>query len=510
MEQITETKKEKTELVVRPPVVVVMGHIDHGKTTLLDHIRKTKVAEREAGGITQAIGAYQTTQNGKRITFIDTPGHEAFSAMRTRGAHVADVAVLVVAADEGVKPQTEEAIRLIQSADLPFVVAINKSDAPNADPARVRAELAEKGVLVEGFGGTVPSIELSAKTGAGVNALLETILLLAELEALTADAGKPGEGVVIESHRDPKRGATATILVEDGTVHRGDYIAVGGEVAPVRILENFLGEPVSSAGPSEPIRIAGFGEAPALGERVHTFKARTDAETARSPQSSSPVPTGAQEAAPAAPDPDHTTVNIVLKADVLGSREAVAEILGRLTSPELGSRILKSEVGDVTESDVKLAAASAPAIVVGFKVKASPPIRELALREGVEIILGDIIYDLSDAVKTMMLAVMPARVRRVLAGKARILALFRDAGAGKQIVGGRVEAGKITRGATFDVIRNAMKIGAGRVAELQSQRRAAEEVSQGEEFGLLAHSDVSLAGGDALELFAEEKVVPQL
>lgn len=507
MPHATKTKQHAGQVATRPPVVVVMGHIDHGKTTLLDHIRNTKVAEREAGGITQAIGAYQTAQNGKRITFIDTPGHEAFSAMRTRGAHVADVAVLVVAADEGVKPQTEEAIRLMQSADLPFVVAINKSDAPNADPARVRAELAEKGVLVEGFGGTVPSVELSAKTGAGVDTLLETILLLAELEELTADAGKPGEGVVIESHRDPKRGATATLLVEDGTVSRGDYIAVGKEVAPVRILENFLGAPVAAAGPAEPIRITGFGEAPALGERFRVFKTRAEAEGALS-QLSGSVPSTAKEIALAAPD--HTTVNIVLKADVLGSQEAVEEILGRLTSPELGSRILKSGVGDVMESDVKLASASAPAIVVGFKVKVPPQIREFALREGVAIILGDVIYDLSDAVKNAMLVVMPARVRRVLVGKARILALFRDAGSGKQIVGGKVEAGKIARGATFDVIRNSMKIGAGRVAELQSQHRAAEEVSQGEEFGLLAHSDVSLAGGDTLELFAEENVIPQL
>ena len=518
--------------MTRPPVVVVVGHIDHGKTTLLDYIRKTAVAEKEAGGITQGIGAYQVTVNpqgepsprasgasrgiprsarddfaNRKITFIDTPGHEAFSAMRQRGTHVADIAVLVVAADEGVKPQTEEAIRIIRDAELPFVVAVNKVDKPNADPTRVKKQLAERSVLVEGFGGTVPVVELSAKTGQGADALLETILLLAELEELSTDPAKPGEGVVIESHLDPQRGATVTLLIEDGTVEEGNWMLIGEQVAPVRIFENFLGQTLAAAGAGEPIRIVGFGRPPELGERFLAAKTRAQAEAiaAAAAGAPGPRPRAANGASPAA----KTIVNIILKADVLGSREALESALAAIASPELSNRIVKSGVGDINESDVKLAAATKNTFIVGFRVKMPAPIKELAERTGVTVVSGEVIYDLLDAVRATMLALAPAEVSRVELGTAKILALFR-AERSKQIVGGRMESGKILKGARFDAIRNNVRIGGGKVVELQSQRKPAEEVPEGQEFGILADAEISIAVGDTLAVFTEEKVVPKL
>ncbi|MDP3727673.1 MAG: translation initiation factor IF-2 [bacterium] len=501
-------KTEKETPATRPPIVVVVGHIDHGKTSLLDHIRKTSVAEKETGGITQHIGAYQTGSGAKRITFIDTPGHEAFSAMRTRGTRVADIAVLVVAADEGVKPQTEEAIRTIREAELPFVVAINKSDKPNADPLRVKNQLAESSVLVEGFGGTVPVVELSAKTGEGVESLLETILLLAELEELKTDPAKPGEGVVIESHLDPKRGATATLLVEDGTVTRGSFIAVGGEITPVRMFENFRGETVETAQAGEPIRIIGFPRVPALGEAFRTFAARREAEAwiESAGEKNSPA---AVSGGPAGPAKGDHVVNIVLKTDVLGSEEAIMAALGNIRSPELSNRIVKNEVGDINESDIKLAAATNNTFIVGFRVKLAPAMKELAERSGVTVVAGDIIYELLDAVKAAMLALAPTEVKRVDLGRAKILGLFRRERA-KQIVGGKVESGSIRNRVRFDIIRNGVPIGAGRILELQANRRSAEEVPEGQEFGIQADSETAVAIGDTLVIFTEESVTPTL
>lgn len=511
----TNTAEPKT-LVARSPIVVVVGHIDHGKTTLLDYIRKTSIAEKETGGITQGIGAYQIevptpteTGSGSRphasgkITFIDTPGHEAFSAMRIRGTHVADIAVLVVAADEGLKPQTEEAIRIIREAGLPFVVAINKTDKTNADPAKVKSQLAEHSVLVEGFGGTVPVVELSAKTGQGVPTLLETILLLAELEELNSDPAKAGEGVVIESHLDPKRGATATLLVENGTMRRGEFVAVGGQVTPVRILENFRGETTESAGASEPIRITGFGDPPALGE---TFRAFTDRKAADAFAAAAPARPAERPAGAA--DVQHT-ISIVLKADVLGSLEALGAAIGAIGSTELGNRIWKAEVGDINESDVKLAAATKDTFIAGFRVKLPAVIKELAERSGVTIVTGDVIYELLDAVKATMVAFAPSEVRREDLGSAKVLALFRE-DRGKQIVGGRVEAGQIRRGARFDIARNSVTIGSGKIIELQSNRRAVEEVVREQEFGILAETGTPIAVGDTLTVFTEERVTPTL
>ena len=295
--------------------------------------------------------------------------------MRARGAHVADIAVLVVAADEGVKPQTEEALQNIRESELPFVVAINKIDKPNADPNRVKKELADTGVLVEGFGGTVPVVELSAKSSEGVETLLETILLLAELEELRSDTLKCGEGVVIESRLDPRRGAAATLLLEDGVVKKGDYLVIGDQATPVRIFENFLGQPLDEAHAAEPIRITGFSRIPELGEKFTACRTRGEAEAARSHAASAGLrPAAASEKVE---ENEKHVINIILKTDVLGSKEALEASLAKVGSRELANRILKSDVGDVTESDVKLASASKNTIVVGFNIKVPPAIQEL-------------------------------------------------------------------------------------------------------------------------------------
>ena len=503
VKKTTEKKQAVPQLALRPPIVVVMGHIDHGKTSLLDQIRKTKVAEKEAGGITQGIGAYQIEHHGKKITFIDTPGHETFSAMRTRGAHVADIAVLVVAADEGVKPQTEEAIKTISASELPFVVAISKIDKPNADPKRVKQDLAEHSVLVEGYGGTVPVVELSAKTGEGIDSLLETILLLAELEELTSDPTKPGEGVVIESHLDPRRGNAATLLVENGSIARGGFIVIGDTVTPIRIFENFLGQPIDHASASDPIRITGFGRVPELGERFFIFPTKAEAEAANVLPHTNAA-NGKVESTAAS-----NVVEIIIKADTYGSREAIEQALAAIGSAELGNHILKSEVGDINESDVKLAGAAKNAFIIGFKVNMAPRVADLAERSGVNIILNDVIYELLDRVKETMVAMAPVELKRVELGTAKILARFKEE-KGKQIVGGKVESGLIRKGARFDIIRNQLVIGAGRILELQRERTSVDEVPEGSEFGILADGSISLAPSDTIAVFTEEKVTHQL
>ena len=490
--------------IARPPVVVVVGHIDHGKTTLLDAIRGSKVAEKEAGGITQSIAAYQIDERGKKITFIDTPGHESFSAMRARGAHVADIAVLVVAADEGPKPQTDEAIKIIRDCELPFVVALNKIDKPGADSNRVKQQLAERAVLVEGYGGTVPVVEISAKEKQGLNHLLETILLLAELEELTSDPHAAGTGVIIESHLEPKRGAAATLLIEDGAVNHGEFIAVGSQVTPIRIFEDFRGETLERAEAGEPIRIVGFRAAPGLGERFQTFKTKAEAET---------YAAGTEPKAKAAKSGttsiSRTVVNIVIKTDTLGSKEALEGILAAIGTEALGHKILKSEAGDVNESDVKLALASKNTFIVGFRVKVPPAIRELADRHGIPIIASDVIYELADAIKAAMIAMAPSELHRIDLGSATILALFKEE-RGKQIVGGKVAEGVIRVNTQFDIVRNQRVVGKGKIIEIQSQRQKATEVAAGQEFGMLATADIFIAVGDTLSLFTEERVTPTL
>lgn len=493
----TETKKFNSW--VRPPVVVVMGHVDHGKTTMLDWYRKTSVALGESGGITQHIGAYEVAYKEKRITFIDTPGHESFSKMRSRGAKIADIAILVVAADDGVKSQTKEAIKIIKENNLSFVVAINKIDKPEANTQRVIQQLAEADVLVEEYGGKIPSVEISAKTGKNMEELLDVILLVAELEHLTADPGKHAEGVVIEARLDKRRGITATLLVRDGTLRRNDTVVVGSSLEAIKILENFRGERIDAAGPSLPARIVGLKILPVVGETFRGFSKKADAEAF--------VKTAPLQRVAAPPRVDIAekgcmVFNIILKTDVAGSKEAIEDELKKLNTEAIGISILKSEVGDINETDVKLASATKLVTIVGFRVSLDASTRELAQNLNIRIITGDVIYELLDALKRAIEEMMPPIIERNDIGRAKILKVFKRDGA-RQVVGGRVEAGVAQHNALFEAQRAKNILGRGTIRELRMGRQTVTEVSKGSEFGLLVESSIPIEAGDILLIFKE-------
>ncbi len=496
----TAGKKKKIENATRPPIIVVMGHVDHGKTTLLDYIRKTRVAEKETGGITQHVGAYVIEANDKKMTFIDTPGHEAFKEMRSRGAKVADIGVLVVAADEGVKPQTKEAIEILKAADIPFVVAINKIDRAGKDVDRVKKELSELEVQVESWGGKIPSVELSAKTGEKVDELIETLLLVAEVEHFTEDPSAPAEAVVIESHRDAKRGATATLLMLNGKLERGNCIAVDGAVSAVKILEDFQGKAILSAGASEPVRIAGFYELPDVGSTVKVFEAKADAEKCASEMAKTEH-VFRQEV-----KEGKTYINVILKTDVSGSKEAIEGTLQNMQLEDIGIRLIRSEVGDINDSDIQLALSSSNVVVIGFKVKFPPHLSEQAKNNNVTVIAADIIYDLFDQLKAAVAHLIPAEIREVPSGKLKVLKFFKQEKS-KQIVGGRVTEGLTQQAALFRLVRKGVVQGKGKVAGLQVRSQTVSEVAEGNECGLLVEADLMIAEGDVLEFYKEERVV---
>lgn len=503
----------------RPPIVVVMGHIDHGKTKILDWYRKTKVVESESGGITQHIGAFQValptppppigesgprSQASGKITFIDTPGHEAFSKLRGRGAKVADIAILVVAADEGVKPQTKEAIKIIRANNLPLVVALNKIDKSEANPDRVKQQLAEEEILVESYGGKVPSVEVSAKEGQNMDELLEVILLVAELENLTADPAKPAEGIVVEAHRDSRRGTTATLLVRDGTLRRGDFLAIGNAVEPAKIVEDFLGHPTDEAGPSSPARVAGLSEIPQAGEQFRAFTSREEAEgyaeKSVPPEDKKPAPPKHAEE-----DEEHPTFNLIIKTDVMGSREALEESVRKLLTEPVRINILRSEIGDVNESDVKLAMATKMVTILAFRVRVDPSAQGLAEQANVRIISGDVIYEILDEAKKKIGELIPAEIKRTLLGRAKILKVFKRDGP-KQVVGGRVEEGSLVKNAKMSIQRRKEHLGEGAILGLQQNKQDVVEVEKGNEFGLMINSPAAIEEGDVLEIFKEEMI----
>lgn len=500
-----QTKAQKN-LETRPPVVVVLGHIDHGKTKLLDFIRKTKVAEGEAGGITQHIGAYEIEDKGGRITFIDTPGHEAFSHIRSRGAKAADIAVLVVAAEEGVKPQTKEAIQHAKDAKIPFVVAINKIDKPNANPEKVKGELKEEGVVVESYGGDTPSVNISAKEGTGVDELLEVIQLVAELQELKADPAKNASGVVLESHLDSRRGPTATLLVLEGSLRVNNWIVVGDTYGKAKSLADFLGRGIGEAGPSRPVVLTGISETVDTGD---TFEVVASEEEARKRSAAylhetpdiqeASLETPSEEAAGG----EKKQLSLVLKADVLGSLEAVRGVFREIGSPEVGLKIVKSEVGDINESDVKFAS-SAGAHIFGFKVSCGKLLHDLAKRHRVKIFLSPIIYELVEQAKREAAKLMPIEKIRHDLGKLTVLALFGRKEKGR-VVGGKVVSGKIKKGSMGDVMRGGEVVCSGRILQLQRNKSDIEEVARGDECGILFRGDCDVHEGDEIIVYEEEE-----
>lgn len=494
--KIVKTNKD-AGLIARPPIVVVMGHIDHGKTTLLDFIRKTKITEKESGGITQHIGAYEIEFKGKRITFIDTPGHEAFSKMRSRGARVADVAILVVAADEGVKEQTKEAIRHVKEAEIPFIVAINKIDKPGANPEKIKKELAENEVLIESWGGKIPSVEISAKSGQRVDELLDLILLTAELEELKADPADLASGIIIEAHLDSRRGPVATLIVKNGTLRTGDYIAAGGVGGRVKFLENDRGESLKEAVFSMPALCGGFEKVAQVGEEFFSHPQKTALENLMAEKIKlTLIEPSSKEAA------EGKFLKIILKADVSGSLEALADSLSALSHEDIGIQLIKKEVGEINESDVKLAEALG-GVIIGFRVKIPTAIQNYGRERKIEILASDIIYELLEKVKKLMKEAVSPKIQRLDLGRIKVLAIFRTE-KNRMIVGGKVLSGKIEKGAKIEILRNDEIVGAGRPVGLQQDKKEVGEVKEGKECGVLFEGNARIEIGDILNFYREE------
>jgi len=489
-------KKSKEKLITRPPVVVVLGHVDHGKSSILEAIKDLKITAKESGGITQHIGAYEIEHEGKKITFIDTPGHEAFSAMRSRGAKVADIAILVVAADDGVQEQTKEAISHILKAEIPMIAALNKIDSPQSNPEKVKRQLVKEDVIVESMGGKIPSVEVSAKTKKGINDLLEMILLIAEMENLKLEDKKPAKGVIIEAYMDSQRGPTATIILREGAISSGDIIGTPSAFGKVRTLEDFQGKPIERALPSTPVIVIGFENVPGVGEDVEAFDSVEAAQNNIKKEKN-----GKQEVIAASPD--QKIFNLILKADVQGSLEAIREVLKDIPQDKVILRFTKAEVGEINESDIKLAK-SAKAAVVGFRVKVNPGAKNLALREKIKIRTFDIIYELAQSVRLALEKMITPEVSRVELGKVKISVIFLNE-KNRQILGGKVVEGAIKKGASVEVYRNDENIGKGKIVGLQRNKKEIDEVVKGAECGILYEGTVKIVEKDILAAFTEER-----
>jgi translation initiation factor IF-2 len=514
-EGLFDASDDEAALEPRPPVVTIMGHVDHGKTSLLDAIRSTEVAAGEAGGITQHIGAYQVTApSGHKITFIDTPGHAAFTAMRARGAKVTDVVVLVVAADDGVMPQTVEAIHHAKAAKVPIIVAINKIDKPDAKPDRVRTELLQHEIQVESLGGEVLDVEVSATKKLNLDKLLETLALQAELLDLKADPNRPAEGTVIEAKLDRGRGPVATVLVQRGTLKAGDIVVAGAEWGRVRALISDTGKPLTTAGPSMPVEVLGFSGTPDAGDRlavvesesrareVTDYRARQkrDKMAARATglrgsleQMMSQLKTDGRKEFP-----------LVIKGDVQGSIEAILGALEKLGTGEVGARVLYAGAGGITESDVTLAEAAGAAII-GFNVRAHKEAREAAERAGVEIRYYNIIYDLVDDVKKAMSGLLSPTLRETMLGNALILEVFKVSKVGN-VAGCRVTDGTVERGANVRLIRDNVVVHEGKLSQLKRFKDDAREVVAGQECGMAFENYHDMKAGDVIECYRVETI----
>lgn len=488
-------KTEQQNMAMRPPVVVVLGHVDHGKSSLLEAIREDfRITKKEAGGITQHIGAYQVEYKEKSITFIDTPGHEAFSAMRSRGAKVADIAILVVAADEGVKAQTKEAIKQIKEADLTTLVVISKMDKPQANSERVKQELVENGISVESYGGDIPFVETSATTKQGITELLDMILLLAEMEDLKVQSNIAAKGIIIETHRDSRRGVTATLLVKEGTLKVGDIVGTGSVTGKVRIMEDFQGSAIEKATPSTPVRILGLENIPQIGEEFNTFSNMKLAQDKLSVIKEEMVSEGKIS---------ENVVPVILRADVAGSLEAVKEVLERLPKDKITLKIISSKVGEIGENDVKLAK-GVNARIFGFNTKTESGAKTLALREEVIIENFNIIYELESRAKELLEKSLEPEIVRKDLGTLEVLAIFRTE-KNRQIIGGKVIEGEIQKGSKIEIVRDEEVIGTGKIINLQKDKKDVPSVSKGGESGMVFEGSTKVQEGDKLQFFIEEK-----
>ena len=514
-EKLIDVSEDKAEdLVSRAPVVVVMGHVDHGKTSLLDRIRDASVAAGEAGGITQAIGAYTVDVNGSPVTFLDTPGHEAFTSMRARGAMVTDIAILVVAADDGIMPQTVESINHAKAANIPIIVAINKMDKVGANPERIKQQLTEYELVSEEWGGDTIIVPISAKTGMGIDELLENVVLVAEMQELKANPNRAAKGAVIEARLDRGRGPVMTVLVQNGTLRKGDIIIAGTAVGRVRVMINDKGERITEAGPSVPVEIDGLSEVPAAGD---IFNAVSDERMARElveerKQQKKEALFGAAKKVSLddlfsrIQEGELKDFNIIVKADVQGSAEAVKSSLEKLSNEEVRVKVIHAAPGAINESDVMLAATSG-ALIVGFNVRPDNAARDSAVRAGVEMRMYSVIYDCINEVETAMKGMLAPKFEEVVIGRVEVRQTFKVSKVGT-IIGGYVTDGKIERNSGVRVIRDGIVIYTGELASLRRFKDDVKEVKEGYECGLQIEKYNDVREGDELEIYVMRQIMP--
>lgn len=501
-----------TTLIERPPIVVVMGHVDHGKSTLLDFIRHSNTVEKEFGGITQHVAAYEvehcspTTSECKRITFIDTPGHAAFQAIRARGAAAADIAILVVAADDGVKAQTLEALESIKQAGIPFVVAINKIDKPNANVERVQGSLMEHGVYMERLGGDVPWVAISAKSGTGIDELLDLVLLVAEVGELKADASVQAQGYVVEAHRDSKRGIAATLIITDGTLKIGMAVLAADAIAPVRIMEDHRGTPIKTATFSTPVSLVGFDVLPAVGSVFTCFKNKKEAESARALEVSGRPEAETTTKISDTSDENTFVLPIIIRADTSGSLEAIAHEIVKFASEHSRVALVQSGIGDISENDIKTALASNPhALVVGFNVGIDRLAETLARERGVSFEFFNIIYKLSERLEETMRSRAPKRTIEEVVGRAKILKQFSSRKL-EHLIGGTVLEGMIVKNGNVRITRHGSVLGIGVIISIQSNRQSASRVEAGSEFGAQIEAEFEMTENDMLECIVTKTI----
>ena len=489
-----------------------MGHIDHGKSTLLDYIRKTNIVDSEAGGITQRISAYEVVHktsegNEEKITFLDTPGHEAFNAMRLSGTSVADIAVLIVSAEDGVKKQTMEALKAIVDSGIPYVVAISKIDKPGANVEKTKSSLVENGIYIEGYGGNIPYVPISSKSGQGVPELMDMILLVAEMAELKGDAKKPAEGTVLEAHMDKQKGITSVLVIKDGSLKGGMYVVSGESIAPTRMMEDFLGKKITQASFSSPIRIIGFDKMPDVGKPFKSFEDKKDAEAfiAIEKEKQQKIKDIIEKTSPAATDetaenPDEIFVRIMIKAAVAGAIDAIRHEIHKIKNDKVTIKIIGASIGSITENDVKLASGRNPAIILGFDVSTDASAKGLAERLSVTIKTFDIIYKISEWLAEEVAQRTPKVMVEETTATLKVLKIFSTM-KDKHVIGARVEKGTVFIGEDAKIMRKEEEIGRGKIRDLQKEKNKVSEVREGVEFGCQFQSDIIPAPGDKLEIF---------
>lgn len=507
-----EVVDDPKDLEPRPPVITIMGHVDHGKTTLLDHIRKSRVAEGEFGGITQHIGAYQVSVKGKKITFLDTPGHEAFTAMRARGAMITDIVIIVVAADDGVMPQTREAVDHALAANVPIIVAINKIDKPGADPQRIMTEVSELGLMPEEWGGDVPYVNISAKKGIGIDELLETVTVVAELAELKANPKRMAYGSVIEGRLDKGRGPVATLLIQNGTLRSGNPIVVGATYGRVRQLVDDRGREIKSAGPATPVEITGLNDVPEAGDKFMVFETEKEARHVGEERAQKKIEEERNSTSAMSLDDlfsqmksgEVVDLNIIVKADVNGTAEAVKSSLEKIDVEGARVNVIRSTVGAISESDILLASAS-KAIIYGFNVRPDANVRRKADEEGVEIRLHQVIYKMVEEIEAAMKGMLAPEMEEVVTGQAEIRHIYKVSKIGN-IAGCYVTDGSIKRDCGIRLIREGIIVYEGKLASLKRFKDDVKEVNQGYECGLTIENYNDIKEGDIVEGYVMQEV----